>query len=225
MLVVDSDPHDAAPLIRGLQRHGHRVTSVDTGAEALRAYREANLVLLDLDLPDLDGLEVCRTIRGADDTPVIALTTRDSELDRVLGLQAGADDYMAKPYGFRELMARIDAVMRRVSLAGERPADGVVTHGSLCIDTEAREVYVAGRHVELTRKEFDLLHLLASHPQDVVSRARIMQEVWGDSWSRRTVDTHVCNLRSKLGSTRWILTVRSVGFQLGAADRSGPDRP
>ncbi|MER5888908.1 response regulator transcription factor [Streptomyces sp. NPDC001941] len=215
VLVVQGDPADTELLVRGLQRHGHTVTSADTGMEALRAYGEADLVLLDLELPDLDGIEVCRAIRQFDDTPVIALTARGSELDRVLGLQAGADDYMVKPYGFRELMARMDAVMRRTRPRVPRQEGHVVSHGELRVDRESREVAVSGRRVEVTSKEFDLLYLLASNPGDVISRTRIMQDVWGGSWSRRTVDTHVCNLRSKLGSSDWILTVRSVGFQIG----------
>lgn len=158
---------------------------------------------------------MCRAIRQFDDTPVIALTARGSELDRVLGLQAGADDYMVKPYGFPELMARMDAVMRRVRPRPPRQESHVVVHGELLVDRESRKVSVSGRRVEVTGKEFDLLYLLASNPGDVISRSRIMQEVWGGSWSRRTVDTHVCNLRSKLGSSGWILTVRSVGFQIG----------
>ncbi|MFC8229152.1 response regulator transcription factor [Streptomyces sp. NPDC057287] len=215
VLVVQNDPADTELLMRGLQRHGHAVTSAETGVAALRAYGEADLVLLDLELPDLDGIEVCRAIRRFDDTPVIALTARGSELDRVLGLQAGADDYMVKPYGFPELMARMDAVMRRVRPRLPRQEGHVVAHGELLVDRESRRVTVAGRRVEVTGKEFDLLHLLASNPGDVISRSRIMQDVWGGSWSRRTVDTHVCNLRSKLGSSGWILTVRSVGFQIG----------
>lgn len=211
LLVVENDAHDAESLIRGLTRHGHSVERAETGRAALEGYQRADLVLLDLELPDLDGLEVCREVRSACDIPVIAVTARATELDRVLGLQAGADDYLVKPYGFRELMARIDAVMRRI-----RPqpvATPVVAHGPLRIDSTAREVSVHGRRVEVTRKEFDLLYLLASQPGTVVSRHRIMRQVWGDSWSRRTLDTHVSSLRKKLGAGDWITTVRGVGLQ------------
>ncbi|MGW0549099.1 response regulator transcription factor [Streptomyces altiplanensis] len=215
VLVVESDVSSADSLIQGLRRHGHSAGSVGTGAEALRAYRSADLLLLDLDLPDLDGLEVCRSIRSAGATPLIAVTARDSELDRVLGLQAGADDYLVKPYGFRELMARIEAVMRRVR--PRQPLQRVITHGQLRIDADTREVAVQGRQMELTRKEFGLLHLLASHPGTVVSRRQLMTLVWEDSWSRpgRTIDTHVSSLRNKLGCNDWIITVRGVGFRLG----------
>ncbi|MEO3975082.1 response regulator transcription factor [Streptomyces sp. CAU 1734] len=212
VLIVESSAREAETLARGLRRHGHEVDIVATGSEALRTYPEADLVLLDLELPDLDGLEVCRRIRAAGQTPVIAVTARGSELDRVLGLQAGADDYLAKPYGFRELMARMEAVMRRVR--PPRPAATAITCGPLRIDAGTREVTLDGRQVETTRKEFDMLHLLASHPDTVIPRKLLMQQVWGDSWSRRTVDTHVSTLRNKIGA-HWIITVRGVGFRFG----------
>ncbi|MGK4581821.1 response regulator transcription factor [Kitasatospora sp. HPMI-4] len=215
VLVVESDPHAAESLVQGLRRHGHDAVRVDTGGKALRTYRSADMVLLDLDLPDLDGLEVCREIRAAGDTPLIAVTARGTELDRVLGLQSGADDYLVKPYGFLELIARMEAVMRRV-----RPRPAVarpITRGALHIESGCREVSVDGRQVELTRKEYDLLYLLASQPDTVVSRARIEREVWGNAEvSRsRTIDTHVNSLRNKLGSPAWIVTVRGVGFRFG----------
>ncbi|MFE6721737.1 response regulator transcription factor [Streptomyces albidoflavus] len=215
VLVVENEPRAAESLVQGLCRHGHRAQSVSTGAEALRTHRNAELILLDLDLPDMDGLEVCRSIRAVAETPVIAVTAHDSELDRVLGLQAGADDCMVKPYGFRELVARIDAVMRRVR--SQYAPEQVITWGPLRVDTGTREVRVDGRSVALTRKEFDLLRLLLVQPETVVSRKQLMTQVWDDSWSHpgRTIDTHVSSLRSKLGSSTWIITVRGVGFRLG----------
>ncbi|MFF7450303.1 MULTISPECIES: response regulator [unclassified Streptomyces] len=212
MLVADDNAEDAELLARGLERNGHDVVRVGTGSAVELAHEHADVVLLDIDLPDLDGLEVCRRIRAAGPTPVIVVTARGTELDRVLGLQAGADDYVVKPYGFRELMARLEAVMRRV-----RPhtvsEPSVVSHGALRIDVTTRQVTLDGRRVEVTRKEFDLLHLLASHPGVVVPRRRIMEQVWGDVWSRRTIDTHVNSLRNKLGTREWIVTVRGVGLQ------------
>ncbi|MCH0540230.1 response regulator transcription factor [Streptomyces sp. MUM 203J] len=217
VLVVEQDARAAESLVMGLRRHGYEAENVATGAKALQSYTDADLILLDLDLPDLDGLEVCRGIRAAADTPIIAITARDTELDRVLGLQAGSDDYMVKPYGFRELMARIEAVMRRVR--PHSPAAHVITSGPLSIDARTRQVSLDGRLIEVTRKEFDLLYLLASQPETVVSRKQLMTQVWDDSWSRpgRTIDTHVSSLRGKLGSSRWIITVRGVGFRFGHA--------
>ncbi|QKW25021.1 response regulator transcription factor [Streptomyces seoulensis] len=215
VLVIENDARAAETLIKSLLRQGYAAQGVSTGAHALHAHHDADLVLLDLDLPDLDGLEVCRTIRTVSDTPVIAVTARNSELDRVLGLQAGADDYLAKPYGFRELLARMEAVMRRVR--AQPSAAQVIHHGPLRIDADARLATLDGKPVDLTRKEFDLLHLLASRPGAVVPRRQIMAQVWGDTWSPhgRTVDTHVGTLRNKLGSSTWVITVRGVGFRLG----------
>lgn len=212
ILIVENSTVEAETLARGLRRHGHEVEIVGTGSEALRGYADADLVLLDLELPDLDGLEVCRGIRAAHEIPVIAVTARGSELDRVLGLQAGADDYLVKPYGFRELMARMEAVMRRARPS--RPAAATITCGPLRIDAGTREVTLHGEPVETTRKEFDMLYLLASHPDTVIPRKMLMQQVWGDSWSRRTVDTHVSTLRNKIGAN-WIITIRGVGFRFG----------
>ena len=213
VLVVESNVGDLEALARGLRRHGHEVLPVQTGDDALATFAEADLVLLDLELPDLDGLEVCRSMRAVGDIPIIAVTGRGTELDLVLGLQAGADDYVVKPYGFRELMARMGAVMRRAHRGG--PGAQVLSRGRLRIDPNSREVRVDGLSVDLTRKEFDLLFLLASHSDAVVPRQQIMHQVWGDSWSRRTVDTHVSSLRNKLGCADWIITVRGVGFRLG----------
>ncbi|MEU2671628.1 response regulator transcription factor [Streptomyces sp. NPDC007164] len=215
ILIVESNVGDACALEEGLRRHGHEVAAVDRGSAALEAHESVDLVLLDLELPDLDGLEVCKAIRSVSCVPLIVVTARGSELDRVLGLQAGADDYLVKPYGFRELMARIDAVMRRVRT--QRRLGQAIDHGPLHIDVKSREVSLDGQEVGLTRKEFDLLCLLASHPDTVISRKRLLQQVWGDSWSRRTVDTHVSSLRGKLGGSGWIITVRGVGFKLGNA--------
>ncbi|TDT35378.1 DNA-binding response OmpR family regulator [Streptomyces sp. BK208] len=218
VLVVENDRRAAETLLRGLTRQGYAARSVDTGAQALRGHRDADLILLDLDLPDLDGLEVCRAIRAISDTPIITVTARRSELDCVLGLQAGSDDYLVKPYGFRELLARMEAVMRRSHGRPARADTGrVITHAGLRIDVAARAATLHGEPLDLTRKEFDLLHLLALQTGTVLTRRQIMAHVWGDAWSPRgrTVDTHVGTLRGKLGSSTWIITVRGVGFRLG----------
>ncbi|MGW2958067.1 response regulator transcription factor [Streptomyces sp. NPDC001220] len=220
ILVVENDPRASDTLRQGLVRHGYATHGATTGAQALRGHREADLVLLDLDLPDLDGLEVCRGIRAVSDLPIISVTARGSELDCVLCLQAGSDDYLVKPYGFRELLARMEAVLRRAQVRPTaQPAAGrVVTHGPLRVDPGARTATLDGRPLDLTRKEFDLLHLLASQPSTVVPRRQIMAQVWDDAWSPRgrTVDTHVGTLRGKLGSSAWIVTVRGVGFRIGS---------
>ena len=218
VLVAAGNRGDAKALVRGIAAcNGHAVTCVGTGTAALQEFRGIpDLVLLDLDFPDLDGLEVCRGIRSFSNIPMIAVTPRGTELDRVLGLQAGADDYLVKPYGFRELIARMEAVMRRAQ--SQPAASKTVSYGPLSIDASRREVSLAGRPIDVTRKEFDLLYLLASYPQVVIPRKRLMHQVWGDSWSRRTVDTHVSSLRNKLGSSGWIITVRGVGFRLGTLE-------
>lgn len=219
VLVAEGNPRDAEFLVKELRRCGHDVYCVGTGRATLQSFEESDLVLLDLDFPDLDGLEVCRGIRNFSTIPIIAVTSRGSELDCVLGLQAGADDYLVKPYGFRELIARMEAVMRRVH--SQPAASRVITHGPLSIDANKREIRLNGRQIDVTRKEFDLLYLLASHPQVVIPRKRLMHQVWGDSWSRRTVDTHVSSVRNKLGSSGWIITVRGVGFRLGTLEEIG----
>jgi DNA-binding response OmpR family regulator len=214
VLVVEEDAASAAACIQHLSRQGCLAESVATGGEALDAHSETDLIVLDLDLTDMDGLEVCRRIRAVSDTPIIAVRERASELDRVLGLQAGADDCMAKPYGVHELLARIAAVMRRV-----RPSRAAQTieHGALIINVATRKVTVHGRPVKLTRKEFDLLRLLVMQPGAVVSRRRLMTQVWNERLpvQDRTLDTHVSNLRGKLGSSDWIVAVRGIGFCLG----------
>jgi DNA-binding response OmpR family regulator len=223
ILVVEQEVPTVRSLARGLERYDHEVRRVTTGAAALEQHEAADLVLLDLDLPDMDSLEVCRRIRRTSCTPVIAFNEPGTGLDRILSLQAGADDCLEKPFEFRELLARMEAVMRRVwpkeTAARESTA---LTLGSLTIDAASREVRVDGAEVELTRKEFDLLHYLARNSKTVVTRQRLMAEVWEDPESHvlgarasRTLDTHVSSLRTKLGRSSWILNVRGVGFRVG----------
>jgi DNA-binding response OmpR family regulator len=222
VLVVDPDERAAADLADRLARSGYEVGLAATGRAALTSWEDADLVVLDLGLPDVDGLEVCAQIRGRGATPVITLTSGDTELDRVLSLQAGADDCLIKPYGYRELVARMRAVLRRT--AAPRTT-AVLSHGALRIDPRGRQVRVGDRSVTLTRKEFDLLYLLASLPQTVVSRRDLMAKVWADEWSvsSRTVDTHVSSLRGKLGPGDWIVTVRGIGYRLGTG--AHPEAP
>jgi two-component system, OmpR family, response regulator RegX3 len=213
LLVVEDDEAIGVPLVRGLERSGFDVTRVATGREALLA-EGMDLVLLDLGLPDLDGYEVCRQLRARSSVPIIVVTARGDEGDRVLGLELGADDYVVKPFGIRELVARVRAVARRTVNEPEGPQ----RVAALEIDRRARRVAVGGSEVALAPKEFDLLALLAEDPGAVVSRAQIMDEVWDPHWygPTKTLDVHVASLRRKLGDPGWIETVRGVGFRLGS---------
>jgi DNA-binding response OmpR family regulator len=221
VLVVGADNFAAHSLVTCLERHGHATDIARSGQEALRCHPDADFVLLDLELPDVDGVKVCRSIRAASDTPIIALAPPGNELDRVLGLQAGADDCLAKdelvssPHAVRELLARIEAIMRRAN--SQRSVSGVISRGPLHINMNRREVRLHDSIIEFTRKEFNLLSILASREGDVVTRKEIMSKVWGYRWttSSRTIDMHVSSLRSKLGSPSWIVTIRGVGFRIG----------
>jgi two-component system, OmpR family, response regulator RegX3 len=213
ILVVEDEDAIADPLVAGLQREGYDVSRVATGEGALEA-SPADLVLLDLRLPDIDGLDVCRRLREHSRVPIIVLTARGEETDRVVGLELGADDYVVKPYGLRELIARIRAVMRRTASLGV--GDGTLRVGELEVDERSRRATLEGRELELTPKEFDLLAALARDPGAALSRQRLLAEVWQTSWygSSKTIDVHVAALRRKLGDPGWIETVRGVGFRL-----------
>ncbi len=217
VLVVEDDDSIATPLAKGLGREGFDVERVATGEAALAA-DPGDMVLLDLGLPDLDGYEVCRRLRATSDVPIIVITARGDEVDRVVGLELGADDYVVKPFGFRELVARMRAVARRADSRGA-PAD-VRGIGPVEIDVRARRVLVDGEEVVLTRKEFDLLALLAEDPGATRSRAEIMETVWDAHWygPTKTLDVHVAGLRRKLGDPALIETVRGVGFRMADPD-------
>jgi DNA-binding response OmpR family regulator len=215
LLLVEDDDSIALPLIAGLGREGFSVTRAATGAEALAA-QPADLVLLDLRLPDIDGFTVCRELRQRSDVPIIVVSARGEEIDRVVGLELGADDYLVKPFGLRELVARIRAVSRRT---GARNEDSeLVAAGPVRIDLRAHRVTVQGRHVHLTGKEFDLLTVLVRDAGAVVGRERLLREVWNTTWygSSKTVDVHVASLRRKLGDPALIETVRGVGLRFAA---------
>lgn len=216
LLVVGEMSEISEARIRDLRRQGYGVTWVRTGEKALGAFANADLVLLDLDIADVDGLEVCQKIRAISTVPVISLTHGGNELDRVLALQAGADDCVPDTCGSRELGARIEAVMRRVSPQLAATSEHI-SLGSLSLDSRAQEAYLGGRLIKLTTKEFDLLYLLASHPTTVISRKELMAKVWGyeDAWRSRTIDTHISSLRAKMGSRDAIITVRGVGYRMG----------
>jgi two-component system, OmpR family, response regulator RegX3 len=214
ILVVEDEDAIADPLVDGLRREGYDVERAATGADALADSHHPDLVLLDLRLPDIDGLDVCRTLRERSAVPIIVVTARGEESDRVVGLELGADDYVVKPFGVRELIARIRAVTRRTSRQAVEGASMRV--GVLTVDTRARRARLAERDLELTPKEFDLLAALVRDPGAAVSRRRLLEQVWETSWygSAKTIDVHVASLRRKLGDPGWIETVRGVGFRL-----------
>jgi DNA-binding response OmpR family regulator len=211
VLVVEDDRAIATQLVRALTRGGYQVEHVITGTEALR--RPApDVVLLDLGLPDGDGVQVCRRLRQRSDTAIIVVTAYGEETDRVAALDAGADDYLVKPFGLSELMARIRAVLRRV-----RPDTDVIRHGRMTVDTRRRKVTVAGRDVPLTAKEFDILDCLAADPGRVRTRQEILETAWDSNWygPTKVLDVHVASLRRKLGVPGLIETVYGRGFRLG----------
>ena len=221
VLVVEDDPTIAEPLRVGLTREGYEVTLVDTGAAALAAERP-DVVLLDLGLPDLDGRTVCRELRAVSNVPIVVVTARADEIDRVTLLDLGADDYVVKPFGFLELVARLRAVLRRTG-GTTSTEETELRCGPLRIDRRAREVSYGGKPVELTAKEYDLLVHLASDAGAVLTRAQIMTEVWDANWwgSTKTLDVHVASLRRKL-APELIETVRGVGFRLVDTDATRP---
>ncbi len=216
ILVIEDDDAIAEPLGLGLRREGFEVARVSTAAAALAA-PPADLLLLDLGLPDGHGFELCRQLRARSAVPIIIVTARDDEIDRVTGLEIGADDYVVKPFGFRELAARIRAVNRRSAAAAAATGSGPQRIGELEIDRRTHRVYLAGDEIALTPKEFDLLALLAVDPGAMVTRRDILAEVWDPHWygTSKTVDVHIASLRKKLGHPDWIETSRGVGFRLG----------
>ncbi len=224
ILLVEDDDRVAAALGDLLRRRGAVVTRAATGAAALDA-AAVDLVLLDLGLPDMDGIAVCRALRRTSDVPIIAVTARAEERDRVVGLRTGADDYVVKPYSSAELLARIEAVVRRSSRTGaalveERVVEPrtVLRSGALVVDADARRVSLSGVPVVLSRKEFDVLLVLAQAGGAVCPREEILDRVWGATLfgSTRTLDVHVATLRAKLGDSHLVETVRGVGYRLRA---------
>ncbi|NED99709.1 response regulator transcription factor [Phytoactinopolyspora halotolerans] len=214
VLLVEDDNSFADALTTALRRHGHEVLRAASGEQALTA-PTVDLVLLDLGLPDMDGIDVLRKIRQRSPVGVIAVTARGDEPQRVLGLRNGADDYVVKPFGMAELSARMDAVLRRAHSAAPPPGQRIRV-GSLEIDLAEHAVYRNGTPVNLTRKEFDLLTALVRAEGAVLSREHILAQVWQTSWRGvgRTLEVHVASLRAKLGAPQLIETVRGVGYRL-----------
>ena len=219
VLLVEDDDAIAEPLVKGLERQGYVVHRESTGLGAVAAFHShpsVDIILLDLGLPDIDGYEVCRRVRSDSTVPIIILTARGDEIDRVLGLELGADDYMVKPFGFRELIARINAVTRRSNVSGTIKDDVTKLTGEVTLDNRTRKVTVHDKDIQLTRKEFDLLALLASDAGATQTRETILEQVWDAHWygPTKTLDVHIASLRKKLGDPTIIETVRGVGFRL-----------
>jgi DNA-binding response OmpR family regulator len=223
IMLVDDEESIQKLLTYPLQREGYTVIQARDGEEALRRFeeRDIDLVVLDVMLPRVDGLEVCRRLRTSSAVPIIMLTARDDEVDKVLGLELGADDYITKPFSIREFRSRIRAVLRRATLIAEArdSEDGVIQTGELVIDPAKRSVTVSGRPVQVTYVEFEILHTLALHPGRVYTRQALLESVWGDSAYRepRTVDVHIRHLREKIEADprepAFIFTVRGVGYR------------
>ena len=230
ILLIEDEESIAEPLAGALGREGFEVLHAATAAEGLEVFRRRSpdLVLLDVMLPDGDGRDVLRQIRSESRTPVVMLTARGDELDRVLGLELGADDYVTKPFSAAELTARLRAVLRRTEGAGARDEGGVLSAGDVEMNLETRNVTRSGSAVELTLKEFELLRVLLENAGRLVRRETLINEVWDPNWfgSTKTVDVHVSALRKKLGdepaSPRYIHTVRGVGFRFASADELEP---
>jgi len=218
VLVVEDEEEIASPLVHTLEREGYRVDRAATGRRAVEQATEHghDIVILDLGLPDMDGLDVCRELRKAGYAgAVLILTARSGELDRVVGLDSGADDYLGKPFGLAELLARLRALLRRTSASTRQTPSG----RRLLVDVEAHRVYVGDDEVTLTGKEFDVLTVLVAHRDKVVSRTHLMAEVWSEGWygSTKTLDVTIGRLRQKLETVSCVdrvVTVRGIGFRL-----------
>ena len=218
ILLVDDEPSIQKMLVHALEREGFQVQAVGDGEAALESFGsfEPHLIILDIMLPKLDGTEVCRRIRSQSDVPIIMLTARDDEIDRVVGLELGADDYVTKPFAVRELVARVRAIMRRVAVPAGQKQDEL-SYDSLRINIPSRRVAVEGRDVDLTYTEFELLVTLATSPGRVFSRSTLLTRVWGDEFrDERTVDVHIRHLREKIErdprNPEFIHTARGVGY-------------
>jgi len=218
-ILVVEDEQAIADLVRAyLRRDGFEVVWASSGEQALEelARHSVRLVVLDIGLPGIDGFEVCRRLRARTAVPILILSARDDEVDRVAGLEAGADDYVTKPFSPRELVARVKAILRRASGGGEAVGAGTLSAHDVELERASRTASVGGVPVELTAREFDLLAALLSHPGVVLSRDRLLELVWGGEFAggTRTVDVHVAQLRAKLGRPELIQTVRGAGYKV-----------
>ena len=224
VLVVDDEVPLTGVVGSYLEREGFAVSVAHTGPDAVDAARDdrPDLIVLDVMLPGFDGVEVCRQVRQFSDAYIIMLTAKDEEVDKVLGLSMGADDYLVKPFSPRELIARVRAMLRRPRTSQEDAVAELMVVGGLTVDPEARTVEVDGALVELTRTEFDILAAMVSRPRAALTRRQLIDAVWGPGWygDEHVVDVHVAHLRTKLGddasAPRFVRTVRGVGYGMGA---------
>jgi len=224
VLVVDDEVPLTGVVGSYLEREGFAVSVAHTGPDAVDAARDGrpDLIVLDVMLPGFDGVEVCRQVRQFSDAYIIMLTAKDEEVDKVLGLSMGADDYLVKPFSPRELIARVRAMLRRPRTSQEDAVAELMVVGGLTVDPEARTVEVDGANVELTRTEFDILAAMVSRPRAALTRRQLIDAVWGPGWygDEHVVDVHVAHLRTKLGDDasepRFVRTVRGVGYGMGA---------
>ena len=221
VLVVEDEASIASFVSLYLKNAGYDVGTAATGAEALAAVERdrPSLIVLDLMLPDIDGIEICRRIRQKSDVPILMLTARDEDVDKIIGLEVGADDYMTKPFNPRELVARVKSILRRATPERKERETEVIQHGDLVVDAGRREAKVRDDEIQLAPKEFDLLWELLDHRGLVLTRDQLLERVWGYTFAgdTRTVDVHVRQLRRKLGDASPIVTVWGVGYKVGPA--------
>jgi DNA-binding response OmpR family regulator len=226
VLVVEDEASIASFVAAYLKNAGYSVRTTASGNEALRlvASEKPALVVLDLMLPDIDGVEVCKRIRQTGDLPVLMLTARDEDVDKIIGLEVGADDYMTKPFNPRELVARVRAILRRATTNRDKPESAVIRHGDLTVDAGRREARVGDKEIQLAPKEFDLLWELLDHRGLVLTRDQLLERVWGYTFAgdTRTVDVHVRQLRRKLEDASPIVTVWGVGYKVSPAREPQP---
>ena len=221
VLVVEDESSIASFVALYLKNAGYAVKTAATGGEALSEVSTATpaLIVLDLMLPDIDGIEVCRRIRKGSDVPILMLTARDEDVDKIIGLEVGADDYLTKPFNPRELVARVKSILRRSTPERRQVESKQIRHGDLLVDAGRREVHVGDQEVQLAPKEFDLLWELLDHRGLVLTRDQLLERVWGYTFAgdTRTVDVHVRQLRRKLGDASPIVTVWGVGYKVAPA--------
>jgi two-component system alkaline phosphatase synthesis response regulator PhoP len=221
VLVVEDEASIASFISLYLKNAGYRVKAVSTGGDALAQVEveQPALIVLDLMLPDIDGIEVCKRIRQDSDVPILMLTARDEDVDKIIGLEVGADDYLTKPFNPRELVARVKSILRRAGPERRQMESKQLTHGDLTIDAGRREVHVGDDEIQLAPKEFDLLWELLDHRGLVLTRDQLLERVWGYTFAgdTRTVDVHVRQIRRKLGEASPIVTVWGVGYKVSPA--------